>query len=115
MTLENLVKQIFDECSKEGEPVTIEEATEMAEMELKSKKNCKNYTNSTSEKLKNGEKKPKTVKVSTEKMELFNLLWEGLSNYYENAEILKQNKLISVQIGEKNFKIDIVETRQKKS
>ena len=115
MALENLAKQIFDECSKEGEPVTIEEAMEMAEMELKSKENCKNYTNSATKKPKNGEKKSKTVKVSTEKMELFNLLWEGLSNYYENAEILKQNKLISVQIGEKSFKIDIIETRQKKS
>jgi hypothetical protein len=114
MTLKNLVKQIFDECSKEGEPVTMEEATEMAKMELKSKENCKNYTNSATKKPKKEEEKFKTVKVSAEKMELFNLLWEGLLNYYENAEILKQNKLISVQIGEKTFKIDIIETRQKK-
>lgn len=115
MTLENLTRQIFEECFKEGEPITIEEAKEMAEMELKAKKNYKNYVNSAPKKPKNKEKKPKTIKVSAEKAELFNLLWKGLSNYYENAEILKQNKLISVQIGEKSFKIDIIETRQKKS
>ena len=115
MTLKELAEEIFNDCAKEGEPITIEEATEMAEMELKAKKNCKNYVNSAPKKSENKEKKPKTVKVSAEKIELFDLLWEGLSNYYENAEILKQNKLISVQIGEKSFKIDIVETRQKKS
>lgn len=115
MTLEELAKQIFKECEKEGEPVTIEEATEMAEMEFKSKENCKNYVSSSPKKSENKDKKPKIVKVSAEKVELFDLLWEGLSNYYENAEILKQNKLISVQIGEKTFKIDLIETRQKKS
>ena len=48
-------------------------------------------------------------------MELFSLLWEGLSNFYgENAQISKQNKEISVQIGEKSFKIDIVEHRKAK-
>ncbi len=113
MTIEQLAKQIFDECAKDGEPVTMEEAAEMAEMEQNSKENCKNYTKS-AEKSENKPKKPKTVKVSAEKTELFNLLWEGLSNYYPNCEILTNNKLISVKIGEKSFKIDIVETRQKK-
>ena len=32
MTLEKLAKQIFDECAKAGEPITIEEAQEMAQM-----------------------------------------------------------------------------------
>ena len=36
-TLEKLAKEIMAECEREGEPVTIEEATEMAEMEVKSK------------------------------------------------------------------------------
>ena len=49
-------------------------------------------------------------------MALFNLLWEGLSNFYgKNAEIIKNNKLISVKIGEKSFKIDIIEQRKPKN
>ncbi len=115
LTLEKLATQIFEECQKDGEPVTKEEAFEMAEMELNSKENFKNYTVSVKNSQKKEQKKPKTVKVSQEKAELFDFLWEGLSNFYENCEILTNNKLISVKIGEKTFKIDIIETRQKKS
>ena len=114
-TIEQLAKEIFAECEKDNEPISMEEALEMAKMEYNSKQNFKNYVASEPKKTENKAKKPKTVKISEEKAELFNLLWEGLSNYYENSEILKPNKLISVNIGEKNFKIDIIETRQKKS
>jgi putative protein kinase ArgK-like GTPase of G3E family len=118
VTIEQLAKQIFDKCAKDGEAVSMDEAMEMAEMEQNSKKNCKTYAKAekkSENKPKNKPKKPKTVKVSAEKAELFNLLWEGLNNYYQNAEILTNNKLISVQINEKTFKIDIIETRPKKS
>ena len=37
MTLEKLAKQIFNECAKEGEPITMEEAQEMAQMEINAK------------------------------------------------------------------------------
>ncbi len=114
MDKEKLINQIMKECEEDGEPVTREEAEEMAEMELKAKKDCKNYVSADKTARKKSDK-PRTVKVSDEKIQLFNLLWEGLSNYYENCEILTNNKLISVKINEKIFKIDIVETRQKKS
>lgn len=39
MTKEQLAKKIFDECKKEGEPITMEEAIEMAEMEIKANGN----------------------------------------------------------------------------
>ena len=42
MTLEKLAKQIFDECAKEGEPITMEEAQEMAQMEINAKGQQKN-------------------------------------------------------------------------
>ena len=35
MTIDALAKKIFAECEKEGEPVTMDEAREMAEMEMK--------------------------------------------------------------------------------
>lgn len=37
MTLEKLAAKIFKECEKEGEPVTMDEALEMAEMEINAK------------------------------------------------------------------------------
>lgn len=37
MTIEKLTKKIIQECEKDGEPVTEEEAKQMAEMELNSK------------------------------------------------------------------------------
>ena len=59
--------------------------------------------------------KPRTVVVSDEKQTLFSDIWQSLSELYgENAEIAKENKLIIVKIGDKHFKIDLIETRKKK-
>lgn len=58
--------------------------------------------------------KPKTVKVSDEKQGLFVDILENLQENYEKIEVLKQNKLIQVQIGDKIFKIDLIEQRPKK-
>ena len=66
------------------------------------------------EKEKKKTTKPKTVKVSDEKQGLFANILENLQENYEKVEILKQNKLIQVQIGEKIFKIDLIEQRPKK-
>lgn len=62
----------------------------------------------------NKAKKPKTVKVSDEKVKLFNEILENLYKYNENVEVLKENKLIQVKIGEKMFKIDLIEQRKPK-
>ena len=111
MTLEKLAKQIFDECAKEGEPITMEEAQEMAQMEINAKDI--NINARATEPKAEKEKKQRIAQVSQEKQDLFSLIWEVLSNYYENCEILTNNKLISVQIGKKTFKIDIIEQRKK--
>ena len=59
--------------------------------------------------------KPKTVKVSDEKAQLFNEIVENLKENNRNFEISKQNKLILVKINEKVFKIDLIEQRTKKN
>lgn len=59
--------------------------------------------------------KPRTVVVSDEKQTLFSDIWQNLSEIYgENAEIVKENKLIIVKIGEKTFKVDLIEQRKPK-
>jgi PleD family two-component response regulator len=67
------------------------------------------------EKGKKKSTKPKTVKVSDEKQEIFAQIVNFLQENYENVEILKENKLISIQINEKTFKLDLIEQRPKKN
>lgn len=56
------------------------------------------------------EKKPRPKVASDEKKELFDEIFCDLFNVYgENAKIEKENKLIIVKIGEKTFKVDIIE------
>lgn len=60
------------------------------------------------------EKERKTVirKVSDEKKELFSEILSDLEDVYRNSvEVLNENKLIQVKIGDKSFKINITETR----
>lgn len=97
----------FGKCNQNDCPYFEDE---QAELEEKAKKMPRKYEKSG----KNAQKKPKTVKISQEKQDLFDLLHEGLANYYENVQIIKQNKLISVQINGKTFKIDVIESRPPK-
>lgn len=61
-------------------------------------------------------KKAREIKVSAEKHELFSEIWSNLENIYRNnVKILKENKLIEVKIGEKTFKVDIIEQRPSKN
>ena len=61
------------------------------------------------------ERKKPEKKVSDAKKELFNKILSDLQDVYkENVEVLNENKLISVRIGEKLFKIDVIETRPPK-
>ena len=61
------------------------------------------------------ERKKPEKKVSDAKKELFNEILSDLRDVYkENVEVLNENKLISVRIGEKLFKIDVIETRPPK-
>ena len=64
-----------------------------------------------------GEKKktPRTIKVSDEKVTLFDFIVGNLLTKYENVDILKENKLIQVEIDGKIFKIDLIEQRPKKA
>ena len=62
--------------------------------------------------------KPKTVKVSTEKQDLFTLLDVTLDDYCKEMggerTILNPNKLIQVELNGKTFKIDLIEQRKPK-
>ena len=64
------------------------------------------------------ERKPRTCKVSDEKQLLFNAIYDFLATFTEkntgNVEVLTENKMFSVKVGDKSFKINITQDRNKK-
>lgn len=92
---------------------------EQNELEKKAKENRITATiHDAGNKTKRKQNKPKTVKVSDEKQALFAEIHEKLCEYCDEmggtCEVLKENKLISVKVGTKTFKIDLIEQRPPK-
>lgn len=62
--------------------------------------------------------KPRVTKVSNEKKLIFDSILQNLDRCElierENITILKENKLIEITIGDKKFKIDLIEQRPPK-
>lgn len=90
---------------------------ENEEVEDLSKKAKTNKVTATIHQAKSTEKtdkprKPKTVKISDEKQEIFKHLVKSLADY--DTTIVTENKLITIQLNGKTFKLDLVEQRQKK-
>lgn len=101
----------FGKCNQNDCPYFEDEQSELEE---KAKKMPRKYEKSG----KIAQKKPKTVKISQEKQELFSEIYDYLCETMvetgRNVQILKENKLISVQINGKTFKIDVIEQRPPK-
>lgn len=88
---------------------------EQNELDEKAKKVKIDHGASAVDKSEKKEKKPREIKVSDEKQLLFAEIVANLAENDRNYEILKENKLICVKIGEKTFKIDLIEQRAPKN
>lgn len=89
---------------------------EQVALDEKAKKVKINHQASAIDKTEKKEKKPRVVKISDEKQALFSDIYQNLVDIYgESVEIVKENKLLTVKIGSKTFKIDIIEQRPKKA
>lgn len=87
---------------------------ELEELDAKAKKVKINHGAGTTKPRKKSDK-PRVVKVSDEKKTLFSEILADLEDVFKNdVKILKENKLIEIKIGEKVFKIDIIEQRTPK-
>lgn len=92
-----------------------QENEEQNELDEKAKKVKIDHGASAVDKTQPKEKKPRVVKISDEKHELFCEILSNLQDVYGNSvEIVKENKLLTVKIAEKVFKIDIIEQRPSK-
>ena len=88
---------------------------EQAELDAKAKKVKIDHGASAVDKTEKKEKKPRPKVASDEKKELFDEIFSNLQDVYkQNAQIVKENKLITVKIGEKVFKVDLIEQRAPK-
>ena len=97
----------IDECP---EGIELEE---VEEVRAKGEK-AKISHNASSADKREKKSKPRTVKVSDAKKQLFSEIFTNLYDIYgEKAQIIKENKLIIVQIDGKSFKIDLIEQRNK--
>lgn len=88
-----------------------EEQTELDEKASKVK-----ISHEITQKKEKKERKPPKKAVSDEKKVLFNEISSFLNGVYGiNTEIVTENKLIAVKIGDKTFKIDVIEQRKPKN
>lgn len=89
---------------------------EQNELDEKAKKVKINHQASAVDKTQTKEKKPRVVKISDEKQKLFNEIYHNLIEIYGGqVEIVKENKLLTVKINEKTFKLDLIEQRPPKN
>ena len=64
----------------------------------------------------NKEKKERKVVASDEKQALFDNIYHNLVEIYGGTvEIVKENKLLTLKIGQKTFKVDLIEQRPPKN
>jgi hypothetical protein len=105
LTREEAIEMILDDMG-------LTENEEQNALDEKAKKVKINHQASADKEVK--EKKPRTSKVTEEKQLLFSELCNFLREKEFDFEILKENKLISVNLGTENFKIDLINTRKPK-
>lgn len=108
MTKEKLVAQIMRECEKEGEPVTKEEAEEMAEMEI----NAKGHYEQNVSKDRKVTKRER--KVDQEKLRFLNAFRVYLEGIGATVEMPKTEAEMNFTFGENDYTIKLVKHRQKK-
>ena len=89
---------------------------EQNELDEKAKKIKIDHQASAIDKTQAKEKKPRVVKISDEKQKLFDEIYHSLVEIYGGkVEIVKENKLLTLEVNGKIFKLDLIEQRPKKS
>ena len=110
MDKEKLINQIMSEALADGEPITKEEATEIAEMEIRAK-GIKNYVQSEPTK----ERKPRERKVDDDKKILIDILTECLNEYEDiTIDTIKNETSIDLKFYGADYTIKLVKHRPPK-
>lgn len=117
---EKLVKEIMKEAAQDGEPVTEEEAAEMAKMELGAKECGRRYEGDTTK------RKPaqREKKIDPEKVAILESVAHQLTRYVgesandftgaENIHIVNPQKEITFSVGENEYSLTLTRHRKPK-
>ena len=108
--LEKLALSIFEEMEKDGEPVSMEEAREMAKMEMNSKELCRRYEKSD---------KPKATvirerKVDTNKKAILDKIYICLEEAGIAIDSIQNETAISFHYKKDSYSLKLVKHRKKK-
>lgn len=106
--IESLAKKVMKQFADEGEPVTIEEAREIATLELKSRGLAR--TLSDEEKV----RKPKTRKIDVTKGKLLNSIKDLLEGMGATEFTTETETALSFKFEFDNYTIRLVKHRLKK-
>ena len=117
MTKEKLIDQIMKECAADGEPVTREEAEEMAEMEIKSNAMRRYEKSDAPRKSAKKEREPDLVK-----REIIHTLAQNVDRAWfddkfkiTDIQIIKPEKEITFKIQNDEYSITLTKHRPKKT
>lgn len=115
MTLDELTDFIMKECENDGEPVTREEAKEMAEMEFKAE-GIKSYVFSDNIEQEKKQRKPsnKTRKIDEEKGFLLGACKDLLDSLDAENVIMKTETEISFIYNENSYTLKLTKHRPPK-
>lgn len=120
MDKEKIIKQIIAECKKDNESVTYEEAAEMAEMEIKAKKDCRRYEGDT-KKRKAANRTPKIDKEKLRLIELLNycllepeFIDDKLPFKIDFVSVTNKQKEITFTVEENEYSLVLIKHRKKK-
>ena len=108
---EKLINTLMAEAEKDGEPITREEAEEMADMEIKAN-GLKDYTQSSNEKK---PKQKREVKKDPTKVDFIQHLYEWLlTTDVENVTIVNEQKEVTFVIKDENYSLSLIKHRKVK-
>lgn len=109
-TLEELAKEIYNEALEDGEPVSEDEALEMAKMELGAKE-IPNYTQAAVEKK---AKKPRERKVDEVKKEILSTLAETVIQTFDNGVVMENETDLHFTYKGEKYSIKLTKHRPPK-
>ena len=109
--MEKLIDTIMKEAEEEGEPVTLEEAIEMAKMEMKANEDVKRY-----EKAEKPRKKTEKVrKVDEEKGFLLQNVKDTLEDLGAETKLIKTETEVTFTYNGNNYTIKLTKHRPPKA
>jgi len=112
--IESLAKRLYKEFEKDGEPITIEEAREMAEMELKAKSHTKERILSEDAEEKTKVRKPRPRKVDETKGRLLRDIDGLLRGLGATNTEFKNEVELAFDFEGSNYSIRLIKHRAKK-